>query len=150
MDAGPNDDAPAPLRLVRPYLGQSWVDERPNEEIDEHDAPPGSVLRPFLLTAGRVAETAEFAVETQVVSTADRFGRHALLRFEHSEIVALCTVPLSIAEVAARLRLHIGVVRVLVSDLRASGDLAVYQPPNNASRDIDTLLRVIRGLRAIS
>lgn len=138
------------MRPVRPYLSQSWVDERPNEEINEHDAAHVLTLRPFLLTGGRVAGTADFAMETQVVSTAAGFGRQALLRFERGDIVALCTLPLSIAEVAAKLRLQIGVVRVLVSDLRASGDLAVYQPPDYASRDIDTLLRVIRGLRAIS
>lgn len=150
MDADSYDDLPASYRRVRPYLGQSLADEFPPEETGTQQAPTGAALRPFLLTAGRVADKADFSVETQVVSTAEGLSRQASLRFEHGDIVALCVQPLSIAEVAARLRLQIGVVRVLVSDLGADGDLAVYRPPADASRDIDTLLRVIRGLREIS
>jgi hypothetical protein len=41
------------------------------------------------------------------------------------------------------------VVRVLVGDLSADGHLSVYLPNSDASTDVDTLLRVIRGLRSI-
>ncbi|MGQ0837746.1 MAG: DUF742 domain-containing protein [Actinokineospora sp.] len=118
------------------------------EEQPRASAPPP--LRPFLLTSGRVVADSDLAIETQVVSTAAGLTRAQALPFEYGDIVALCTQPLSVAEVAARLSLHIGVVRVLVSDLNADGDLVVYRAPVEASRDIDILQRVIRGLREIS
>ena len=65
------------------------------------------------------------------------------------ESVALCAAPLSVAEIAATLRLHLGVVRVLAGDLADEGHLSVYLPNADAATDVGTLLRVIRGLRAI-
>jgi hypothetical protein len=117
---------------------------------DPADVPvPDGALRPFLLTAGRVAGQDSIAIETQVVTTDT--GRTAVdqLGFERRDIVSLCGNPLSVAEIAAQLSLHLGVVRVLVGDLSADGHLSVYLPNADASTDVDTLLRVIRGLRAI-
>lgn len=106
-------------------------------------------VRPFLLTAGRVADDSAIAVETQVVTTELGQGSLPLLSYERRAIAALCSRPLSVAEVAAELRLHLGVVRVLVGDLSGDGLLAVHLPDTDVSSDVDTLLRVIRGLRAI-
>ena len=109
----------------------------------------GGSLRPFLLTAGRVAGEDSIAMETQVVTTDQGRTAAAGLGFESRDIVRLCGDPLSVAEIAAQLSLHLGVVRVLVGDLSATGHLAVYLPNADAPTDVDTLLRVIRGLRAI-
>jgi Protein of unknown function (DUF742) len=132
--------------LVRPFLATGT-------EPDAVDSPPadGAALRPFLLTAGRVAgQDSSIAIETQVVTT--ERGRTAAgeLGFERRDIVSLCGDPLSVAEIAAELSLHLAVVRVLVGDLSADGHLSVYLPNVDASTDVDTLLRVIRGLRAIN
>jgi hypothetical protein len=136
---------PGAAGLVRPFLGQRFgTDEA--EPVEE----PRSTLRPFLLTSGRVHAAGHIAIETQVVSTEYGFGARDHLAFERRDIVALCSVPLSVAEVAARLSLHLGVVRVLVGDLAAEGYLYAYLPNADASHDVDTLLRVIHGLRAIS
>ena len=131
--------------LVRPFLSGAS-----NGAGDQADLPvPDGALRPFLLTAGRVAGQDSIAIETQVVTT--ETGRSAVekLGFERRDIVSLCGDPLSVAEIAAQLSLHLGVVRVLVGDLSADGHLSVYLPNSDASTDVDTLLRVIRGLRAI-
>jgi Protein of unknown function (DUF742) len=132
--------------LVRPFLAR---DAGAHPEPAETPAPDGAALRPFLLTAGRVAGQDSIAIETQVVTT--ELGRTAAdeLGFERRDIVSLCGDPLSVAEIAAQLSLHLGVVRVLVGDLSADGHLSVYLPNSDASTDVDTLLRVIRGLRAI-
>jgi Protein of unknown function (DUF742) len=132
--------------LVRPFL--SGAGDGTQEQADP-PAPDGAALRPFLLTAGRVAGQDSIAIETQVVTTES--GRTAAHRlgFERRDIVSLCGNPLSVAEIAAQLSLHLGVVRVLVGDLSADGHLSVYLPNAEASTDVDTLLRVIRGLRAI-
>jgi hypothetical protein len=56
---------------------------------------------------------------------------------------------MSVAEVAAKLRLHIGVARVLVADLAAMGYLTVARPRFPLSQDSNLIERVIRGLEAI-
>lgn len=129
--------------LIRPFLAAGL-------SADAAGVAPSTGLRPFLLTAGRVAVDASIAIETQVIST--ELGRASVstLKLERRDIVALCEDPLAVAEIAATLGLHLGVVRVLVGDLSAEGHLAVYLPNTDASHDVDTLLRVIRGLRAIS
>jgi hypothetical protein len=140
--------------LIRPYLSARVSAGPQPEATGGTDAEPGSLdapgLRPFLLTGGRTSAEVSIAVETQVVSTDD--GRDTLdaLTFERRDIVALCEEPLALAEIAAMLGLHLGVVRVLVGDLSTEGLLAVYLPDADVAQDVDTLLRVIRGLRAIS
>jgi hypothetical protein len=113
---------------------------------------PVAAVRPFLVTAGRVAPSAAgrpIPVETQVVATVDGLAALDGLSFERHDIVAACRQPLSIAELAARLRLHLNVVRVLAEDLRAAGQLAVHVPDTAATHDASVLRRVIEGLRAI-
>ena len=108
-----------------------------------------SAVRPFMVTEGRVAAEAGLPVETQVVATAEGLRALGALAFERRAIVEACGTPLSLAEVAVQLRLHLNVVRVLAGDLRASRLLAVHVPRAGTSSDIDVLRRVIDGLRAI-
>ena len=113
-----------------------------------------SAIRPYLLTAGRVAGGEEavppLPIETQVVATASGLAVLDTLAFERRDIIAACRQPQSLAEVAAKLRLHLNVVRVLAADLRADGFLAVYVPSAKTSRDVAILRRVIDGLRAVA
>ncbi|MFE7859790.1 DUF742 domain-containing protein [Streptomyces sp. NPDC057403] len=113
---------------------------------------PAPAVRPFLVTAGRVAPTASgrpVPVETQVVATAEGLAELDDLTFEQHDIVAACRQPQSVAELAARLRLHLNVVRVLAEDLRAAGLLAVHVPDTGIIHDATVLRRVIDALRAI-
>lgn len=118
---------------------------------------PAPAVRPFLVTAGRVAGGAGEAssggrtmpVETQLVATTDGLDALGRLSFEQHDIVAACRVPQSIAEIAARLRLHLNVVRVLAEDLRTAGQLTVHVPDSGITHDASVLRRVIDGLRAI-
>lgn len=144
----PDETALPSGALIRPFL-QTGAGLDGAEENAEDGAADGASLRPFLLTAGRVAGQDSIAIETQVVTTDQGRTAGAELGFESRDIVALCGDPLSVAEIAAQLSLHLGVVRVLVGDLSADGHLSVYLPNADAPTDVDTLLRVIRGLRAI-
>jgi hypothetical protein len=135
--------------LIRPFLQTAAVLDDPDGTAADGVPADGGTLRPFLLTAGRVAGEDSIAIETQVVTTDQGRTAAARLGFESRDIVALCGDPLSVAEIAAQLSLHLGVVRVLVGDLSAGGHLSVYLPNADAPTDVDTLLRVIRGLRAI-
>ena len=129
-------------QTVRPFLryGTAAVTETPGDHTTS--------LRPFVLTAGRVdGPDPNIGMETQV--TVHPGAAPARLPPEQRAIVALCVEPLSVAEISARLRMHLGVTRILVSDLRAAGLLDVHVLRNDFP-DPDTILRVIRGLRSIS
>jgi hypothetical protein len=143
----PSEQPPPAGALVRPFL-DSDTDAAAADRPDE-PAVEGGTLRPFLLTDGRVATDDGIALETQVVTTDSGCDCAGELGFERRDILTLCREPLSVAEIAARLSLHLGVVRVLVGDLAGEGHLSVHLPNADAPTDVDTLLRVIRGLRAI-
>lgn len=129
------------------------ADEDTGPARDDEGVARAPVLRPFLLTAGRVAGVGDgdgaLPVETQVVTTAEGLAALDGLSFERRDIVALCRQPQSLAEIAAALRLHLNVVRVLAADLEACGRLSVYVPTAGTARDISVLRRVIDGLRGI-
>lgn len=152
------DDEPSRTELpseMRPYLAahgrlDDAVPDADNDRIDDASGDAVSRLRPYLLTAGRaepVDETLE--IEAQVMATDAGALAAQRLPFEHSDIVRLCVVSMSVAEVAARLRLHIGVARVLVADLADLGYLYVERPSLPNSQDPSLIERVIRGLEAI-
>ncbi|HEY7271235.1 MAG TPA: DUF742 domain-containing protein [Actinoplanes sp.] len=136
-------DPEDPPPTVRPFLRYG----RPPAA----GASPGdhtTALRPFVLTSGRVdGPDPTIGMETQV--TVHPGAAPARLPPEQRAIIALCAEPLSVAEISARLRMHLGVTRVLVGDLRAAGQLDVHVLDNDFP-DPDTIMRVIRGLRAIS
>jgi len=111
--------------------------------------------RPFVLTSGRVnAVDPEIDVETQVTLRPydPRVGRVPLASLgpEMQAMVALCDRPISVAEISARLRLHLGVTKILVADLRAAGYLDVHVADTLSPVSADTILRVMHGLRALS
>src|SRR3954468_473712 len=108
--------------LVRPYL-------RDGPTAPAAPADAASRLRPYLLTSGRVGPADdELEIEAQVVTSEYGLTSFGRLAFEHRDIVALCANTMSVAEVAARLALHIGVAKVLVADLAALGCLIVERP----------------------
>jgi hypothetical protein len=130
----------------------------PHKAAEEDCGLPEAVgrapaIRPFLLTAGRVSGGGTgrppMPVETQVVSTSTGLVVLNSLTFEQHDIVAACRRPQSMAEIAAGLRLHLNVVRVLAEDLCAAGHLAVYVPNARTAQDLTVLRRVIDGLRAV-
>ncbi|MER7891765.1 DUF742 domain-containing protein [Micromonospora sp. NPDC094482] len=149
--AGPD---PEPGVRIRPYLHGPPAPGLRTPAADPHpgeDGPAGP--RPFVLTAGRVDGTdPAISLETQVTAAAEVWAGApvALLAPELQAIIALCDEPISVAEISARTRLHFGVTRVLVGDLRATGHLEVHLEDRDGASDPDLILRVIDGLRAIS
>jgi hypothetical protein len=116
---------------------------------DASTQPSG--VRPYLVTAGRVRPRDQtLEIECQVIATRAGLIAHPALTYEPREVLAASTTPLSIAELAAHLKLHLGVVRILVDDLAAQGLVAVLRPAHGQRTDIDTMRRVIRGLRSIT
>ena len=141
-----------PPPRIRPFLtGQTTA---PQPEPVEDGPPPG--LRPFVLTAGRVAGADPgIGLETQVTARPMEARRHAPvpvggLTLEQRAIIDLCDEPLSVAELSATLRLHLGVTKILVGDLHAAGQVDLHTVDVKTSHDPETILRVINGLRAFA
>jgi hypothetical protein len=147
---------PEPVGRIPPYLRTPPTGATPSGNAGtDRPAPDSSAPRPFVLTSGRVsAVDREIDVETQVTlrpydGTQQRVPL-ATLGPELQAIVALCGEPMSVAEISARLRLHLGVTKILVADLRAAGYLDVHVADTLNPLSPETILRVMRGLRAIS
>jgi hypothetical protein len=143
---------------VRPYV--RGPDSAPEPVVPPSGPADGPAtgepaLRPFVLTSGRVASIdPNIGLETQVTArpAAEIWVTVPVsdLPPERRAIVDLCAEPHSVAEISARLNLHLGVTRVLVGDLRDAGYLDVHVLDADASTDPEIILRVMRGLRAIS
>ena len=141
-----SDEPPSP----RPYLGAEYPTDPTGAATAGLTDAAVSRLRPYLLTSGRaepVDHTLE--IEAQVLTSPLGAASYPQLSFEHRDIVALCETTMSVAEVAAKLKLHIGVARVLVADLASSGYLVVRRPSLPLSQDRNLIERVIRGLESI-
>lgn len=119
---------------------------------DDHGPDIG--VRPYFVTGGRTRTARPLGVEALVETTdagrtAHRDGA-TRLRFEAAGLVAACDEgPVSVAELASRLDVALGVARVLVSDLADDGLVVVHDGPTSPHDDIPLLQRLIHGVRAL-
>jgi hypothetical protein len=74
------------------------------------------------------------------------FLRGPAATLEQRQVVDLCAQPRSIAEVAALVRVPLGVARVLVADLADSGAVTVHA---TVAADVDLMRRVLIGLHRL-
>lgn len=110
------------------------------------DEDAGPLVRPYMASGGRTAPTASFDLLTLVWSTG-RVG-HLTIEPELGEVLLLCREPVSVAEVAAHLRLPAIVVKVLLSDLLELGAVAVLSPdPDVDTTDRSVLEALLDGLQ---
>ena len=122
----------------------------------DRDEPSGALVRPYAVTRGRTRPKLEIAIEALIETTVR--GRTAgngpgAQAQEHHHITSMCDGQLqSLAEIAARMQLPLGVARVLIADMAADGLLAVYEPTSLESNDAvgtELLERVLSGLRRL-
>jgi hypothetical protein len=120
----------------------------PHDWLD-HDAGP--VVRPYAMTGGRVAPSGgEFDLVAFVVATMPDLPPLPHLLPEHHAIMDATWEPISVVELASKLDLSIGVVRVLLGDLRSAGLISLYEPPAASQpHDVNVLKAVVNGLRAL-
>lgn len=114
-------------------------------------AETSGLVRPYFRTGGRTKPSCDLAVEA-LVSTSERGRAHDRFQMpEHRSICGLCLDTRSVAEVAAYLRLPLGVVRVLIGDVAGLG-LVLIHTTTVAEGDrpsIEFMERVLSGLRRI-
>ena len=134
--------------LVRPFLhGESGGSPQgPRGRLGARQ-----VVRSYVITGGRTtSNTVSLSFETMLSLTDSGRSRAPHLRFEQAKIAALVAVGSpSVAEVAARLSLPIGVANVLCGDLVAEGFLEAHQAAEKMSEDVSLITRLIHGVRKL-
>lgn len=111
----------------------------------------GTLMRPYARTKGRTRTDYDLAIET-LVSTSERGRKQSgAVSAEHRSICGLCVEARSVAEIAALLRLPLGVVRVLVGDMANLGLLLIHNSGMVVGDrpSVEFLERVLSGLRKL-
>jgi len=118
---------------------------------DDQPAVPGRRrVRPYAMTGGRTRPSHDDLEIEALVATTSTGEQTPRLSVEQRAIAALCHDLLSIAEIAARLHLPLGVTRVLVGDMADERLVVVYRPAHAGDRpDLALLERVLEGLRTL-
>ena len=117
--------------------------------MSERDEAQGGhdFVRPFIMTGGRTrAERRDLRIETMLQVSVEDIPDD--LPSEQEELLRACTEPLSVAEVASKLHLVVGVVAVIAGDLVAAGLLDVHHT-DPVEIELDMLTKMIERVRAI-
>ncbi|WP_194820066.1 DUF742 domain-containing protein [Nocardia sp. XZ_19_385] len=112
--------------------------------------------RLYTLTGGRSKPDSDsFDLVTLVVTESDPSPG---MQSEHVAILRMCTAPTAVVEIAAELRLPVGIATILLSDLLDMGKITVRHPqsvpsspgaPWTSLPDASTLEKVLVGLRKL-
>lgn len=111
------------------------------------DADAGRLVRPYAVTEGRTSPATDLDMLSQVLVT----GPVPAIELDpdRAQVLAICTRPTSVAELAARLQLPAVVTKIIISDLVEAGAVRTSPPkPWHADRpDLPVLQAVLDGLR---
>jgi hypothetical protein len=121
--------------------------EPPQQEAEEPVAGGSAAVRPYVFTRGRTRSAFQLSIETLVSAVPQ--SRTTSLTSEHHAVLGLCREPRSVAELAARVGVPLGVARVLVGDLAAAGAVAVHRVAGSDGPDLELMQRVLSGLRKL-
>lgn len=111
------------------------------------DANAGRLVPSYYRTRGRTKPTHELDLLTLVCSTGK--VRVKDLGEDQGEVLLLCREPIAVAEIAAQMREHAAVVKILVSDLIDADAVETVLPQNYTTEIPDEVLEaVLAGLQA--
>src|SRR5215471_18427966 len=86
------------------------------------DAQAGPVIRPYALTQGRTRHSgAAFDLVSTVVATHARVADPSALSPEHVSVLHVAQQPTTVVDIASDVDVPLGVVRILLGDLREFG-----------------------------
>jgi hypothetical protein len=114
-------------------------------------ADPGPFLRPYAMTEGRTEPNRlDLAIEDLVGAVGPAGGLPWWLSLEHRSIALACREMQSVAELAARVDLPLGVTRVLVGDLAEQGMVTIHRSPaHSGGPNVALLEQVLQGLQKL-
>jgi hypothetical protein len=114
------------------------------------DEEAGPVVRPYALTGGRTRPAGDwFDLLALVYAARGVLADQADLEPEQVSILRRSQAPVSVADLAADLDLPLGVIKILVADLRERGLATVRGPAKATLTDAKILRDVAEGLRRI-
>jgi Protein of unknown function (DUF742) len=121
---------------------------QPNQPHD----PRGNLVRPYAVTRGRTEPRRNIPIEAVLVASQSAVQEARFAGHDKYRIAVLCEPRAqSLAEIAARSRLPLGVARVLVADMVNDGLLSLHSaaPREGFTERMDLLERVLSGLRKL-
>jgi hypothetical protein len=115
------------------------------------DQDAGPVVRPYALIGGRTRPTGEaLDVIAMIIAVRGKTVDPVGLEPEHLSALRLSSLPISVADLAADLDLPLGVVQILLGDLRERALITVHHPiPPARLPDPQILKEVVDGLRRL-
>lgn len=123
----------------------------PSVGIEDMDQPmTSSFVRPFVRSGGRTRAEIELPLEALVSAVPSALDNPSSSSMEeHRLVLSLCIQPRSIMEIAALAGVPLGVARVLVGDLAATGELTVHRTADRVGPGVELLERVLTGLHEL-
>ena len=113
------------------------------------DRNEGPVVRPYALTGGRTRPTGETIDLLALVSSTDVPVDEFVLEPEYLAVMRICRPPKPVADLASDLDLPLGVVRILLSDMREQGLITIRPPARGRLTDPQVLKDVADALRRL-
>jgi hypothetical protein len=111
-----------------------------------------NLVRPYTLTAGRTSASVVLPLEAPIEPSRSAKDDRWPPNDVREDIVKLCATRPSVAEIAARMNVPLGVARVLVGDLVQSGHLRVLTTLDDSAsveERRELIGRTLRGLRTL-
>ncbi len=118
--------------------GDQWLDRN-----------SGPVVRPYALTGGRTRPTGETIDLLALVISTNATVDELLLEPEYVTVMRECRQPKPVADLASDLDLPLGVVRILLSDMREHGLVVIRPPARQRLADPQLLKDVADALRKL-
>ncbi|MFL6141422.1 MAG: DUF742 domain-containing protein [Labedaea sp.] len=112
-----------------------------------YDDAAGPLVRPYQVTGGRTRPGRHDLDLITLVVAVDPETHARLVTPEHAEVLGVCAFPASVAEVAAKLNLPLGVAKVLISDLVELNFVIFRSGWQPAAPDLDMMRKVLDGIR---
>ncbi len=115
------------------------------------DQDAGPVVRPYALIGGRTRPAGEtLDVIAMIIAVRGVSHDPVGLEPEHRAVLRLSALPISVADLAADLDLPLGVVQILLGDLRERSLITIHNPiPPARLPDPKILKEVVDGLRRL-
>jgi hypothetical protein len=114
------------------------------------DRDAGPVVRPYAVTRGRTRSRGpDFGLIDLVMAVSSPSPELRRLAPEHKSLLKLCRGPVTVADLASEVDLPLGVVRVLLGDLRDGGLISVVGSNSELTREESVMRSVLDGLRAL-